>query len=464
MSALVQPIAPNHVPDAQAQAARQREKALARLLMTYIGTGLAFMLLPGTFLGVWNLLSISARQASDSVSPAWIQAHGHAQVFGWIGTFILGIGFYSIPKMRRTKGFALWQGWGCWAMWTAGVLLRWVATVYEWHWRWLLPASAGLELLAFAIFFKAVSSHRPAEGTNAAQADLGRSTQTESKPATSKPAKLETWIFVVIAGSVGLLATLVANLVGCVQVALNAASPAFGHSFDQRFLVLLAWAFMVPFVWGFSARWLPIFLGLRPACDRGLMAMVAVNTAGVVLAMFGAFRAAVVLLLCSAVMSLLAVRVAFPAVQPAKIQGVHKSFPVFVRLAYAWLVVAALLGVWAAFSQHSDGIWGASRHALTVGFVSTMVFAIGQRVLPAFSGMRLLYSTKLMAAALALLSLGCFLRVSSEVLAYHGIAQFAWKWLPVSAVIELTAVTLFAVNMVATFLTTPPSARLVQVK
>jgi uncharacterized protein involved in response to NO len=75
---------------------RARETSLSRLLMLYIGTGLVFMLLPGTFLGVWNLIAISSRSAADSVSPAWIQAHGHAQIFGWIGTFILGIGFYSI--------------------------------------------------------------------------------------------------------------------------------------------------------------------------------------------------------------------------------------------------------------------------------------------------------------------------------------------------------------------------------
>ena len=86
-----------------------------------------------------------------------------------------------------------------------------------------------------------------------------------------------------------------------------------------------------------------------------------------------------------------------------------------------WLVVAAVLGVWAAFAANPDGIWGASRHALTVGFVSTMVFAIGQRVLPAFSGMRLLYSPRLMGASLGVLTAGCLLRVSSEVLAYQGI-------------------------------------------
>jgi hypothetical protein len=32
-----------------------RETTLSRLLMLYISTGLLFMLLPGTFLGVWNL-------------------------------------------------------------------------------------------------------------------------------------------------------------------------------------------------------------------------------------------------------------------------------------------------------------------------------------------------------------------------------------------------------------------------
>src|ERR1051326_7170703 len=67
-----------------------RETTLSRLLTLYICTGLAFMLLPGTFLGVWNLIAISSRQSTQTVSPAWIQAHGHAQIFGWIGTFIFG--------------------------------------------------------------------------------------------------------------------------------------------------------------------------------------------------------------------------------------------------------------------------------------------------------------------------------------------------------------------------------------
>ena len=112
--------------------------------------------------------------------------------------------------------------------------------------------------------------------------------------------------------------------------------------------------------------------------------------------------------------------------------------------------MAALLGVWAAFTDNAHGIRGASRHALTVGFVSTMVFAIGQRVLPAFSGMKVLFSTKLMFAALSFLTLGCALRVTSEVLAYQGFTDSAWSWLPLSALTEMAAVTIFAFNLFAT--------------
>jgi hypothetical protein len=53
---------------------------------------------------------------------------------------------------------------------------------------------------------------------------------------------------------------------------------------------------------------------------------------------------------------------------------------------------------------------------------------------------------------LLLLQTGCLLRVSSEPLAYEGLLSFAWKVLPVSGMLELSAVLLFALNLVLTFL------------
>ena len=56
-----------------------------------------------------------------------------------------------------------------------------------------------------------------------------------------------------------------------------------------------------------------------------------------------------------------------------------------------------------------------------------------------------------MFVALLLLTAGCLLRVSSEILAYQGFFRSAWSWLPLSAVTEMIAVTLFAVNLFGTF-------------
>jgi uncharacterized protein involved in response to NO len=411
-----------------------REQSLSRLLMTYIVTGLIFMLLPGTFLGVWNLIKISNQEEADSIAPAWIQAHGHAQLFGWVGTFILGIGFYSIPKLRKLKPFALWEGWVCWALWVVGVTTRWFSNIYHWQWRILMPMSAALEVVAFLIFFQAVASHRPSHGT---------------------PKPWESWIFMVIAATLGLLASLALNLGASIQLALHASSPAFPHEFDQRYLIVSTWGFLVPMVWGFSSRWLPVFMGLRPLRGSLLLVAAVLNTAGVVAGFLERFTAAGVLLLGGAVMAVVAIRFFESTVKATKTINVHASFPVFIRIAYVWLLIAASLSIWASRAGEAPGIWGASRHALTVGFIAAMVFSVGQRILPSFCGMRVLWSPRLMLVMLVLLMIGCTLRVTSEILAYQNYAAWAWNVLPISALIELTAVTLFAVNLTATFLRPP---------
>lgn len=417
--------------------ARAREEALSRLLMAFITTGLVFMVFPGTFLGVWNLLQISGRESVASISPAWLQAHGHAQVFGWVGSFILGIGFYSIPKLRGGAKSSFAAAWVSWITWTIGAAMRWAANVYLWEWRILLPFSALLELAGFLIFFRAVSQHRPEE---------------------SGKTKVDPWIWVVISASVGLMLVLATNLVGCFYVALRGATPAFPHVFDQRYLALMAWGFLVPFVWGFSAKWMAVFLGLKPLRPRLLLAAVVVNLAGLAWTLAGVGSVGMWVFLLGTFLAIAALRMFEPSVNEPKIRGVHSSFPCFVRMAYAWLVVAAALGVAAVRYDTSGGIWGASRHALTVGFISIMILSVGQRVLPAFAGMRLLWSTKLMFAGLLLVTLGCMLRVSCEVIAYQGYGAWAWSILPVSALCELAGLTTYAINILGTFVLEPSHA------
>src|SRR5215469_16492011 len=125
------------------------------------------------------------------------------------------------------------------------------------------------------MYVSAVASHRPSSGS-------------------AKP--LEPWIFVVIAATLGLLASLLLNLGASFQLGLNAGSPALPHVFDQRYLIVSTWGFLVPMVWGFSARWLPVFMGLRPLRNSFLLLALSFNTMGVVLGFFEHFLPAGVLL------------------------------------------------------------------------------------------------------------------------------------------------------------------------
>ncbi|MDE3168001.1 MAG: NnrS family protein [Acidobacteriota bacterium] len=422
----------------QPDRAKAHELALQRVLSAWILTGLAFLLLPGTFLGVWNLIAISGQRTAARLDPAWIQAHGHAQLFGWIGTFIIGIGFYSLGKMGLSAPFAARRAWTGWALWTGGVGLRWATNLWQWRWRAMLPASAALELAAFLVFFFTVRRHRPAGPS--------------PEPGAARPV----WMTLVMAGSIGFFAALGANLAASIYSAAYGASPAVAHALDQRLLVLYAWGFPVLTIWGFSARWLPTFLGLSAPSERLLPAALALAVAGIGAALFGWFLASTAILLAAAAISCAGLHVFLPPVKPPKILGVHATFPLAVRLAYAWLPASCAIALAAALWDRAGGLWGASRHALTVGFMAAMVFAIGQRVLPAFCGMRVLYSPRLMFAAAVLLNAGCLLRVTSEIGAYESYATALWPLLPLSAVLELTAVTLFAANLALT-LRQPPA-------
>ncbi|MEO6828528.1 MAG: NnrS family protein, partial [Acidobacteriaceae bacterium] len=402
-----------------------------------IATGILFMLLPGTFLGVWNLIGISQQHTLGSISPAWLQAHGQAQVFGWVGSFIIGIGFYSLTKMQSTLAFPVRAGWIAWGLWTLGVTLRWVGGVTGWHWRILLPLSGLLQLIAFIFFFRSVRRHRPA----------------------APKKRMETWMQLVMAGTVVFLVMMIANFAALMRLALYGDSPALPHVLDQQLIVLAVWGVLVPTIWGFNARWLPIFAGFKTPDVRRLRIAYGLSIVAIVAVFMQWLPIAAVIFLLASLLAIDALHVWEPAVKPAKLLHVHPTFPLFLRVAYVWLVVSAILEAAAVLYDHAGGIWGASRHALTVGFVAGMVFAIGQRVLPAFCGMRVLWSTRMMFWSLALLHLGCLLRVICEPLAYENGWAFAWKILPFSGVLELMAITFFAVNIAGTLLQKPAHLR-----
>ncbi|HEY9787532.1 MAG TPA: NnrS family protein [Candidatus Obscuribacterales bacterium] len=409
-----------------------REHRLIHLLMAYLCTGLLFMIVPGTLLGVVNLFTIGGQHAPASVSPAWVQAHGHAQLMGWLGSFILGIGFYSIPNLRKVVAFSFWEGWASLLLWSSGVWMRWVALIYEWHWRLLLPLSALFELCAVAIFLAlTISGHR-----------------RQSSPHR----RVSPWAVLVIAGTAGLALYSLLNFLIAWHLSILGNSPVFPKEVNSRMIVLAAWGFVVPVAFGFTVKWLPVLLGLKADSERGLLCALVLNVCGITAFFAGLQLLAAILLLLASCLFVWSARLFHKRISAAKTSGVSPAFPHFVVAAYLWLLIANILSCIAAVSG-GDGFSGAARHAITVGFMSTMVFAVGPRLLPAFLGRKGIFSSGLMTAALSILSLGCALRVVSQSLAYQGLAPWAWALLPVSATLELIAFLSFAGNMLLTFRT-----------
>src|ERR1035437_10063356 len=187
---------------------RERQKSL--MLRAWILSGLLFMALPGTLRGVSNLMAISAHHGLAFLPAAWMEGHGHAQVFGWIGSFMLGIGFYSQPSHGRS---VIRLPLSCYVLWTSGVALRWFANIYGWHWRALLPVSAGFELIAVFLFLSAASHHKlptPVGG---------------ERPKTG----MELWMVSVLVGTAGLASAVMFNFIECVRLGLQGSLRSFPH-------------------------------------------------------------------------------------------------------------------------------------------------------------------------------------------------------------------------------------------
>jgi hypothetical protein len=424
------------------------DRGAARLLIAFIATGLFFLALPGTFIGVGNLLLIATSHAPGAPAPGWIQAHGQAQIFGWVGSFIIGISLFILPRFRGIALASIGLGWCTWALWTAGVTLHWLVGVGDLPVGPLLIASALFELGGYAIsqYLLVIA---PARAARAAAASGSGHAPGRARDLGSRLG---------IAGFSGLGVTLIVNLVGASMAAPGSA--AYPPGVDRVLLELCLWAFVLPIALGYSSRFVSRFLGLRPvrgmhtagdgsaAIDPGRILMGGV--AAMALAILAqAFLVAAVLALAFVVLAIWALRIFERAARPAFVTDVYRHYPAFIRIAFAWLVIGAAIGLAAAIAPALSGLAGAGRHAITVGFIALLIFSLGPRLLPPML-QRPLFSRTLMAASLWLLTIGCTMRVLSEAVAYGSTAAWAWQLLPLSGFVELTAVLIFVFNMAVT--------------
>jgi hypothetical protein len=412
--------------------ALELEKHLAGLHKAFIRSAIGITLTFGTAWGAHILGTIALRQSFDAPNYAGTQAHGHAQLYGWVGLFILGVAYFSLPKILNGKLRSLRVGWTVFGLMLSGILLRAVAQPLADRpfFGALLVTSGVLELLAVGLFVF----------------DVGRLFVRNPKP---EP-RYERFLLASLTALVALAAWNLA-LVAPLWLAPGTVIPDPANS---RFLYLAVFGFIGNMILGYSLRLLPVFLGLRPTRAGLILPAFLLFNAGVLTRVFGGELTSGLLTTAGAGLYFAALCIFEPALMPAKTRGVDASFPWFVRLAYFWFAVAVAMVLGGDLYAAATGLapvhiyTGAWRHAVTVGFITTLMVGLGYRLLPLFAGTDL-WRPSWMRASFWLLAIGNAMRVGFQLATASG-ERWAFLLMGMSGVLELAALTLFGISIAKT--------------
>jgi hypothetical protein len=80
----------------------QRPAPRDRIHRRFFLAGIASALTVGVGWGVWLLLQIAANESFTAPSVFAINAHGQAQIYGWVGLFVMGFAYQAFPRFRGT--------------------------------------------------------------------------------------------------------------------------------------------------------------------------------------------------------------------------------------------------------------------------------------------------------------------------------------------------------------------------
>jgi hypothetical protein len=116
--------------------------------------------------------------------------------------------------------------------------------------------------------------------------------------------------------------------------------------------------------------------------------------------------------------------------------------PVYQFVLLPWLAPTSE----AAAIGFSHVYYGATRHAITVGFISLMIVGVASRVVATLNGLELARLTSLWVPFL-LLSVGCALRVVTQTLT--DFTPYAYPVSGVSGVLEITGLALWGIHIFA---------------
>jgi hypothetical protein len=411
--------------------------------------GIASVLTLGAVWGAYLLLQIGLSGRFSAAGIHAINAHGHAQIFGWVGLFVMGFAYQAFPRFKHTALAYPTLALTTLGMMMCGLAARAIAQplVASVPVLWWVAVSGSLLEIAAAVVFVWL---------------IGLTWWRSRRPLASYDyyiASALAWFVVqAVYESVYLTATLAVSgdaltrLVGTWQAPL-------------RDIQIHGFALLM--VLGVSQRVFHHFYSLRLPSSRLSLALLPVLN----LAVAGEAAGLMLMRLANPVWatlwyaSVVVLTIAAAALVAdwrlwGHAEDVDRSLK-FLRVAYVWLFVSLAMLVLmppyqavilrhlapdsaAAQMGFSHAYYGAARHAITVGFISLMIVGVAGKVVPTLNGVDAKRLSRLW-ATFVLLNAGCLLRVTGQTLT--DFTPLAFSIAGVSGLLEVSGLAIWGLHM-----------------
>lgn len=409
-----------------------REKLAHR---PFVVAALVTTLSLGAGWGALLLARIGWQGSFDTVSAADVVAHGEAQLWGFVAVFIMGISLSYLPVVTARPRPKVWQVRLLLLVVLLGVVGGFVWSMAPSSWSALGPFS-GLALVLGALGYLCHVLW-----------------QLAGKWRTP-------WGRFMTASALWLVVWAVADLV--FRIVARSSGPGVYSDQTRSILMGLAiFGFAQNSIYGFGQKLLPGFLR-GGSTRRGLFEItwIAHNAGVLVLCLAhlanlnGYAWVGSVSIVMGALLYVVALRGLFRRRQAAsRPEAGHGLLPRTIQVAFGWLLIGLVMLAAGDLADAVRGVapphayLGALRHALTVGFMTTLILGVGQRLIPILEH-RLLTWPALVVPIFLLIVAGNALRVATEL------ATLVWPpaflIMPFSSVLELSALSLFAANLLRT--------------
>jgi len=401
--------APQSLPSSAA-ATREIPEIADTIYRRYFLAGIAVVLSAGASWGAWLLWTIGLNGSFRAVSVHAINAHGEAQIFGWVGLFIMGFAYQAFPRMWQTTLVAPRLAVIAFGLMIGGLFIRTagITAAESWTSAALVALAGGLmEIAAVSLF-------------------AGQLLVTFRRSG----AAVEAYVGFVVAALCWFILSSVFSVWHSWHTMTAPSLDALIWSiatYQAPLRDLQIHGLALFMILGVSLRMLPAIFGLtRISEERAWWALGLLTTAVIgETALFLVYRwtgnhlIAAGLVPTWAIMTAVVLMISLPWRLWRPMPEPDRSGK-FVRAAYTWLPVSLVMLLLMPLYNHLAGVsfshayFGATRHAITVGFISLMIMGMAAKVVPTLNGVdpKTLGSLR---GPFLLVNLGCLLRVTMQI-------------------------------------------------